>query len=108
MKRVFSLFATIGITVLNAASIADDITQFPNGAGGTTTIIESPTQTTKITTAPGHSIMTKSKDGKQIEMDSDNSVYVVYPDGARVAAPDGITTLMGGTTITVKDGKRIP
>ena len=52
------------------------------------TIMESPSKTTEITTTLGHSVMTRSKDGTQIEVDSDNSVYILYPHGARVAVPD--------------------
>lgn len=75
---------------------------------GTTTIETPSTSTTQITTMPGRSVMAKSKEGSTIEMDSDNSVYVVYADGARTTASDGIIMLNDGTTITVKDGKRIP
>jgi len=108
MKRVLGVSAAASIMVFSAAAIADDVTQVPNGLGGTTTTIDSPKGITTITTAPGRSIMTKSKNGTKIEMDSDNSVYDVFPDGARVAAPDGVLTLIDGTTLTVKDGKRIP
>lgn len=106
MNRI-SLGAMIGFMSLGTAAMGDEITQVTTPIQNVTTI-QTPTGTTKITTSSGRSMVTQSKDGTKIELDSDNSVYVVYPDGARVAAPNGLNTLISGETITVKDGKRIP
>jgi hypothetical protein len=75
-----------------------------------TTIVQSPSTTTitKVTSTAPQSAMLKLKDGNQLERDSDGSVYIVYADGARITAPDGIHTLLGGSTVTVKGGKQIP
>ncbi|HEU5048513.1 MAG TPA: hypothetical protein VFT64_11800 [Rickettsiales bacterium] len=102
------LFAVAGYMAMSAIAAADNVTQVTNGPGDTTTMIQTPTGTTTITTTPGKSIVTKTKDGNKIEIDSDNSVYTVFPDGARVAATNGMHTLSDGSVITVKDGKRIP
>ena len=108
MKIQSFLLATLGCFAVSAIAIADNITQITNGTGDTTTTVQSPSGTTTITNTPGKSIISKSKDGSKIEIDSDNSVYTVFPDGARVAATNGVHTLADGTTITVKDGKIIP
>ncbi len=63
---------------------------------------------TPIISGPPASQITRFADGTKVEIDSDNSVYRVYPDGARVAADDGIHKMMDGSTITLKDGKRVP
>ncbi len=78
-----------------------------------TTIVQTPdaTMTTKVTSTGGNlpqSQIYKERDGKKLEVDSDQSAYIVFDDGARVTAPDGIHTLLGGATVTVKNGKRIP
>ena len=114
MKRAFFLSAGMGIVASMAAfAQSTTTTQVITPQQTVTTTLQSPTDTppaavTKITTSPAPSVITKAKDGSKIEIDSDNSVYTVFPDGARTAAPDGITTLIDGTTITVKEGKRIP
>jgi len=108
MHIVLTVLVTASLIAVSNIAIAEEITQVTTAGGKVTTTIESATGSTQITTSPGQSIITRSTNGSKIEMDSDNSVYVVYPDGARVAAPDGITTLIDGSTITVKDGKRIP
>lgn len=116
MVRNFCATAIIGVAIFSASAFAQVATTQVIAPGETvtttqsagTTTIETPTTITKITTTPGHSVMTKSKSGETVEMDSDNSVYIVYKDGARTHAPDGIMTLADGTTVTVKDGKRIP
>jgi hypothetical protein len=64
--------------------------------------------TTQILTSTPLSKKTKLIDGTPLELDSDGMVYVVYPDGARAYAPDGVQTLIDGTTITVNDGRRVP
>jgi hypothetical protein len=107
--RVSNLLAVVSIVALGSVASAQETTQVTTfGNGDTTTTIASPSGTTQISTSPGQSMVTRSKDGTKIELDSDNSVYTVYPDGSRVAAPNGVNTLMDGETITVKDGKRMP
>lgn len=108
MNVHFSSFVVISLILFSATAVAEEITQVTTGGGNVTTTVQSSTGTTRITTSGGQSMVTKTKNGTKIEMDSDNSVYTVFADGARVAAPDGVTTLLDGTTITVKDGKRIP
>lgn len=108
MKTRSFLLVTLSCLAVSVSAIADNITQISNGVGNTTTTIQSPTGTTTITNTPGKSIISKLKDGSKIEIDSDNSVYTVFPDGARVAATNGVHTLLDGSTITVKDGKIIP
>lgn len=105
--RLF-FFVSMIIMGLGSLALADEITQTTNPSGGVTTTVQSPTGTTVINSNPGQSVVTRARDGGRIEMDSDGSVYSVYPDGARVAAPNGVNTLLDGQTITVKDGKRIP
>ena len=82
------------------------------GAGVATTIVQTPgvgvTTTTKVTTPTGKSALYNLKDGTKLEVDYDNSVFIVYPDGARVTAPDGVHTLPDTSVVTVKDGKKVP
>ncbi len=77
-----------------------------------TTIVQTPdeTTTTKVTSTGGQpqSQIYKQRDGKRLEVDSDQSAYIVYDDGARTTALDGIHQLLGGANITIKNGKRIP
>ncbi len=108
MNTTFSLCAVTSLFLISAVAIAEEITQVTTGRGNVTTTVQSSNGTTQITTTGGQSVVTKTKNGARIEMDSDNSVYTVFADGARVTAPDGVTTLIDGTTVTVKDGKRIP
>ena len=83
----------------------------PN-AGVSTTTVQTPangvTTTTTVKTPTGKSMLYNLKDGTKLEVDYDGSVFIVYPDGARVTAPDGIQTLPDTSTVNVKDGKRVP
>jgi hypothetical protein len=108
MNRSFSLLAVAGVILLNTAATAQEVTQAVSSVGYASATIKSPAGSTKITSIEAPSVLTRLDDGTKIEMDSDNSVYMVYPDGARVAALDGVHTLANGQTIAVKDGKRIP
>ncbi len=108
MNKISFLLVAASLIAASSTCVADEITQVTTPQGNVTTTVQSATGTTTINSSAGQSMVTRSKDGTKIEMDSDNSVYTVYPDGSRVAAPNGVNTLMDGETITVKDGKRIP
>jgi hypothetical protein len=109
MKSAILLSAFACTIALSAYAQVSSQVSVPTGATVTTTV-QSPngTVTTSVATPVSPSVKTKLADGSTVEMDSDGSVYKVYPDGARVAAPDGVNTLYDGSTVTVKDGKRIP
>src|SRR5579871_4416522 len=47
------------------------------------------------------------KDGTKVEIGADNSVNLVNADGTKTPAPDGTHTLKDGTTLMVKDGKKV-
>ena len=102
------LILTLACMICAVPALADTISQTTNSSGVVSTIVQSPEGTTVIETKPGKSITTKAADGTRYEMDSDNSVYQVFPDGARTAVSDGQHMLLSGEMITVKDGKRIP
>lgn len=101
-------YVSFFLIAMCASASAEEITQVIKGPYDVQTTVASPAGTTVVNTNAGHSIMVNAKDGSKIELDSDNAVYKVFPDGARASAPDGILTLSDGTSITVKDGKRIP
>ncbi len=80
MKRI-AFFCTLVCAVLSAAAHAQiSSSQVPltPGSSITTTVkSDDSTITTKVATAPGHSTMTKLQDGRQLELDSDDSVHIV-------------------------------
>jgi hypothetical protein len=65
-----------------------------------------PTATTPTATPP-QPIFAKLKDGSQIKIDVDGSVYVQNNDGSQEPTPDGLLTLRDGVTLTVRGGKRV-
>jgi hypothetical protein len=108
MNKVFLLFSCL-IMVSGAAASAQEVTQSVSSVGYASTTFKTPSDTsTQIVSVQAPSIMTRFKDGTKVEMDSDKSVYVVFADGARVNAPDGMHTLADGRNITIKNGKIIP
>ncbi len=108
-ERVSALM--IGLAIIGSSALAQVGSQVVVTPGATvTTTVSTPTDdvTTRVTTNAGQSVVTQFKDGTPVELDSDGTVHVVYPDGARVSAPDGVHMLKDGTSVTVENGRRIP
>ena len=52
-------------------------------------------------------VQSELQNGDKVEVDPDNSVWVFNQYGAKSAAPDGALTMKDGTTVNVKDGKKV-
>jgi glucose/arabinose dehydrogenase len=57
---------------------------------------------------PQPSAIITLKDGTKLEVESDNTVWVLGADGSKVTAPDGMMLMRNGLTLVVKNGKQVP
>ena len=119
MKTVVALSSLLLISAPAYAQVKSNLVLSPGSTvtktvepakGTVTTTVQSPESgvTTQVVTPMTKSSLFNLKDGRKLEVDYDGATYIVYADGARITAPDGIHLLQDNTAVTVKDGKRVP
>lgn len=104
MRISYLALAAVALAAYSPAGFAADPAGVPTSVMPTS-VPTSPPPAPAVVEPP--SINATLNDGTKIEIDADNTVWVLGADKSKTPAPDGTLTLRDGTPFVVKDGKRV-